>query len=481
MKTVFAANITKDDKYLVVPFFKSDKSTKYPKEIDQTMKVQMKNKDFEGKKEETNFVYSPRKILLLGLGGKKKFNAAKAREIFAVAIKKIKSKKSNSVTIFALKELEKYGQEIGEGIGLANYTFAKFKTGKKAKEIEKGILTEVRVIGKLEGIQKGLTIASSVNYARDLVTGPANIVTAAYLANEAKKIAKINGYKIQVLDRKQIEKLKMGAILAVNSGSQKNDQQARFVVMEYNGAGKKENPIIIIGKGLIFDTGGLNLKPGQSILNMQQDMAGGAVCLGVFDLLKKLKIKKNVVGIIPITENLIDAYAFRPNDIITTYSGKTVEILNTDAEGRLILIDALTYGVKKFKPKYMIDIATLTGACMVALGDRYAGLFGNDKKLIELIGKSGERTDELTWHMPIHKDHKKIMESQIADLRNVEKGYIAGACTAAAFLENFVEKAKWAHLDIAGMAFTENPKKYEAQRATGYGIRLLIDFLENEK
>jgi leucyl aminopeptidase len=469
MKTVFAKGITKKDKFTIVPVFKKGKA-KYPKNIPL--------KGFDAKEGETVFLHTE-KLLLLGLGEKKKFTAAKARELFAGAVKEVKGKKQTSISLFIIKDLEKYGQEIGEACGMANYTYAKFKTGKVAKELKGKEMKEIRVLGKLDGFKKGLQIAEAVNYTRDLVVGPANIVSTAYLANEAKKIAKKNGYKIKVLNRKQIKKMGMHAIIAVNDGSPKGDQEAKFVILEHNGASKKEKPIILVGKGLVFDTGGLNLKPSRAITDMQQDMAGGAAVLGTFQLLKKLKIKKNVVGLIPFTENSINAEAFRPNDILKTYSGKTVEVLNTDAEGRLILIDALAYADKKYKPEYIIDIATLTGACVVALGDRYAGLFGNDDKLIEKLGKAGKETDELVWHMPIHKDHKKTMESKIADLRNVEEGYNAASCTAAAFLSNFVGKNKWAHIDIAGTAFTKSPKKYETDKATGAGVRLFVKFLES--
>ncbi|MBU1992731.1 MAG: leucyl aminopeptidase [Patescibacteria group bacterium] len=475
MKTVFAAKVTTNDKLLIVPVFQKDKKTKYPKDIDEVIKTQTKGKHFEGKDEEMNVVYGKNKILLVGLGEKKKLDATKVREVFGSAVKKAEK----SVSVLVIPDLKKYGQEVGEGLGLGSYNFAKYKTGEKAQEIKKKELREIRIIGELKDFKKGLAIAESVNYVKDLVIGPSNIVTSEYLANEAKKIGKKNGYKVQVFERKQIEKLKMGGLLAVNNGSRDKHQQARFAILEYKGGKAKDAPIVLVGKGLIFDTGGLNLKPGKAIVDMQQDMAGGAAVLGVFDLLKKLNIKKNVVGLIPITENNIDADAFRPNDVITMYNGKTVEVLNTDAEGRLIIADGLSYGVKKYKPKYIIDIATLTGACLIALGDRYTGLFGNDEKLKKALDKAGKETDDLVWEMPIHKDHKKIVEGKIADIRNAEDGYQAAACTAAAFLENFVDKAHWAHLDIAGTAYTSNPKKYETQKATGVGIRLLVKFLES--
>ena len=214
---------------------------------------------------------------------------------------------------------------------------------------------------------------------------------------------------------------------------------------------------------------------------MHQDKAGGALIVGVFNALKDLDIKRHIVGIIPLTENLIDADAQKPSDVVTSYSGQTIEIRNTDAEGRLILADALSYGVDTFKPEYTIDFATLTGACMVALGDRYAGVMGNNEMLIDKLKKSGDRTDELVWELPIHDDFREGMKGIVSDLRNIDNGTssLAGASKAAAFLEYFVQKAKWAHLDIAGVAYNEKPKAIDFPRATGYGVRMMLDFLEN--
>lgn len=480
MKITAVNKITENDKLIVISIFEEENNAKYPKDVGKVVEKQIKEKNFKGEEGEILINYLPRKMLLLGLGKCKEFDATKAREIFASMVKATQ-KKSTSVTIVARNELKKYGQEIGEGVTFGNHYFAKYKTGKKADETKKNLLSEVRLLGDLDGFEKGISIAEAVNYVRDLVTAPANIATPAYMAREAEKIAKENKYKIKVLDRKKIEKLKMGCLLAVNDGSKDPEQQARLVIMEYYGGDKKEKPIVIVGKGLCFDTGGLNLKPGKAINDMQQDMAGGAAILGLFKLLRQFKIKKNVIGIIPLTENMVDAKCFRPNDILTSYAGKTIEVLSTDAEGRLILVDAISYGIEKFKPEYLIDIATLTGACIVALGDRYAGVMGNDQKLMDEIKKAGDYTDELVWQLPIHKDHKKIMESTVADLRNIEDGFNAAVSTAAAFLENFVEKTKWAHIDIAGTAYARNPKKYESERGSGYGVRLFLRLLENWK
>ena len=272
----------------------------------------------------------------------------------------------------------------------------------------------------------------------------------------------------------------MGALLSVNKGSGK--KAAKLVVMEYKPKKpSKKDPILLVGKGLVFDAGGYNLKPSKYIEDMHQDKAGGALVVGIFNALKDLNIKRRVVGIVPLTENLIDSEAQKPSEIIKSYSGKTIEIRNTDAEGRLILADALSYGVETYKPEYTIDFATLTGACVIALGDRYAGLMGNNESLMDKIKKSGDKTEELVWQLPIHDDFRESMKGQVADLRNIDNGTssFAGTSKAAAFLEYFVNKSKWAHLDIAGVAYNEKPKAVDQPFATGYGVRMMLDFLEN--
>jgi leucyl aminopeptidase len=296
------------------------------------------------------------------------------------------------------------------------------------------------------------------------------------MSAEAHKIAKENKYKIAVFGDKELKKMGWGGLLAVNQGSSK---EAKVIVLEYDGGSKKEKPIALVGKGILFDAGGYNLKPKDHIETMHQDMAGGAVLLGIFKLLKKLNIKKNLVAVIPIAENLIGGNAYRPSDIIKTLSGLTVEITNTDAEGRLILGDGVTYALQ-FDPECVITIATLTGAIMVALGDRYAGLMGNDKELINAIKNAGDDVDDLGWEMPIHRDFKKKMDSEIADLKNADLGTskLAGSQKGAAFIERFVENKKWCHIDIASTAFTHDPKDYEEKGATGAGLRMLLKFLE---
>ena len=331
---------------------------------------------------------------------------------------------------------------------------------------------------KRDAIRKGQTIAEGVNKVRDFINAPHNLMDGTILTREARKIAKESKLKVTVLGKKQLEKLKMGALLGVNKGSAVG---ANLAILEHKPRGvKKDKPIVLVGKGVTFDSGGYNLKSGPWYADMKMDMSGAAVVLGVMGLCGKLNIPHHIIGMTPITDNLIDKDAQKVSDIVTSYSGKTIEVNNTDAEGRLILADTMSYAVDKYKPKMMIDIATLTGACVMALGEKYAGLFGNNEKLIEKLGKAGREVDELTWHMPIHPDHTKEMKSKIADLQNANYGgQGGGASTAAAFLQEFVGKTQWAHLDIAGTAFVKHPKKYESPMGTGYGVRLLTHFLEN--
>ncbi len=426
------------------------------------------------------------KALYIGLGKKEKLESADNRATFAKAAKCLMNDKYNNVGLKWDTSLNNFMTEILEGILLVNHFVGKYKTGKEFKKEQDKLIKELTIIGKTlpKNFKKTaddiLKIAEVVHYVRDLVTGPPNTVSVDFVANEAKKAAKAGGFTVKVYDKAWIKKNKMGGILGVNAGS--GSKGAKLLVMEYkpNSAAAKKAPIMLVGKGLIFDSGGYNLKPTKHIEDMQQDMAGGATVLGVFKVLKQLGIKHKVVGIVPLTENLIDADAMKPSDILTAYNGKTIEVRNTDAEGRLILADALAYGVKTFKPEYTIDLATLTGACIVALGDRYAAVMGNDKTLIQKLIKSGETTDELLWELPLHKDFSESMKGIIGDLRNADNGtsYMAGSSKAGAFLEYFVDESKWAHLDIAGTAYVQKPKAHESQFGTGFGVRLLANFLQ---
>lgn len=474
---------------LVVPLFEDASYVKNgPKEAETLLKNREMQKDFQAKQGEIMVMIPdqknlPGKIILWGLGEKKKLTSQKIRGLSAQLARAIRPLKKGEFALWCTDAMGSLAQALGEGLAFGNYTLAKFKTGKEQAELAEQTLRKISFIlpkplAKFEEkIRKGLMIAEAVGETRDDVNAGPSLKTAEYLAEKSRKIARENGYSIRIFDKRELEKMGMNGILGVNRGS---DIGAKLVVMEYTPKGTAKNPpVVLVGKGVIFDSGGYNLKPSMSLFEMQLDMAGAAAVMGLFKLLKKTGIKQRVVGIFPLTDNLVDAKSQKPSDVVTTYSGKTVEIINTDAEGRMILCDAISYGVKQYKPRYLIDVATLTGACMIALGDRYAGLFGNDAGLTEKLRKAGEATDELAWPMPIHPDHRAKMKSKIADLRNWDEVPHAGASKGAAFLQEFVGDTKWAHLDIAGPAFVKDPKPYDSQMGTGFGIRLFLDFLEN--
>ncbi len=489
MKTIFSKKLGNKKGLIIVPIFKDDIkkiNREYPLEIKNFIKERIAEKEFKGNLGEKVFTYLkskqlPSKLLLLGLGKKGNYNIEKALKTGGHIGKHAQSVRTKQISIFLLKEMEEYAKNLTEAIKISQYEENKHKTKIKSSKV---FLEKTEIITKNDSknlkndINTGALIAEGIEFTKDLVNLPSNEIDSKYFEKTAREISRKNRYKITVLSNKQLEKIKAGGILAVNQGS---EEDAKMIVMEYKGAkNKKEAPIVLIGKAIIFDTGGYNLKPTGYIETMHQDMAGGATILGIFKMLKKLGIQKNVIGIIGATENLINEKAYRPSDIITMLSGDTVEIVNTDAEGRLILADCISYVLKsKINPQSIITIATLTGSIAIALGQTYAGLFGNNERLTHQLKKAGEETYELFWEMPIHKDFKNSMKSKVADLRNHDGTRYAGASTAAAFLQNFVKKNKWSHIDIGGTAFLEKPKTYAGKGATAYGFKSLIQFLFN--
>ncbi len=320
-----------------------------------------------------------------------------------------------------------------------------------------------------KGIKTGQAIASGVSLARELGNLPGNICTPTYLASEAKKLARgQTALSVKVLEEKEMKALGMGSLLSVSAGS---DQPAKLIVLEYKGGNKKTAPVALVGKAITFDTGGISLKPGANMDEMKFDMCGGASVLGAFKTLVELKPAINVIGIIAASENMPSGRATKPGDIVTSMSGQTIEILNTDAEGRLVLCDALTY-TERFKPKAVIDIATLTGACVVALGNHASGLFSNNEELAQAILKAGQAAHDRAWQMPLWDDYQKQLDSNFADIANIG-GPAGGSITAACFLSRFAKSFPWAHLDIAGTAWLSGA----AKGATGRPVPLLVQYL----
>jgi leucyl aminopeptidase len=328
-----------------------------------------------------------------------------------------------------------------------------------------------------EGAWAGEQIAAAVKWARDLVNQPANYATPSVLADEARRMAKSHGLKFQALGPADMRSLGMGALLGVAQGS---DQEPRFIILEHNPRGEDTPPIVLIGKGLTFDSGGISIKPSDGMEKMKDDMGGGAAVFGAMQVIAALKVPRRVIGLVPATENLPSGSAYKPGDVLKALTGKTIEVISTDAEGRLILADALGYA-QRYQPLAAIDLATLTGACVVALGIQAAGLFCNDDSLAARIEAAGKATGEKVWRMPLWEEYAKLIKSDVADMKN-SGGRWGGAITAALFLSKFAEKMPWAHLDIAGPALIDEEEvPYQPKGATGYGVRLLVQMVRDWK
>jgi leucyl aminopeptidase len=362
--------------------------------------------------------------------------------------------------------------ELALGMRLRAYSFDRYKTKRKEGE-EKPSEVEVTVaVANVAPVRKAYVareaVANGVDFARDLVNEPANVLYPVEFAERALTLKKL-GVAVEVLDVAAMKKLGMNTLLGVAQGS---ENEPRFVVMRWNGGKKGTNPIAFIGKGVCFDTGGISIKPAGSMEDMKGDMAGAACVVGLMQALAARKAKVNVVGAIGIVENSVDGKSQRPGDIVTTMSGQTIEVINTDAEGRLVLADVLHYVNTRFKPKFMVDLATLTGAIIIALGHEYAGLFSNDDRLADRLVKAGRQTGEKVWRMPVGPEFDKQIESKFADMKNVG-GRPGGSCTAALILSRFVDKTPWAHLDIAGTGMGSPQNDINKSWGSGFGVRLL--------
>lgn len=364
--------------------------------------------------------------------------------------------------------------DLGLGVMLRAYDFTRYKTKtKEGEERAKSVKVTIGVnVADVAPARKAWAereaIADGVIIARDLVNEPANVLYPEEFARRAATLRKA-GVAIEILDEKALQKLGMRALLGVGQGSRR---ESRVVIMRWNGGKKGEAPLAFIGKGVCFDTGGISIKPAASMEDMKGDMAGAACVVGLMHALASRKAKANVVGAIGLVENMPDGNAQRPGDIVTSMSGQTIEIINTDAEGRLVLADVLWHVTKKFKPKFMVDLATLTGAIIVALGQEYAGLFSNDDRLSERLTKAGEATGEKVWRMPLAPEYDKMIDSKFADVKNTGGRY-GGAITAAQFLQRFVDKTPWAHLDIAGTGMGSPSSDINRSWGSGFGVRLL--------
>lgn len=417
------------------------------------------------------------KVLVVGLGEKEKFTSNKLRELSAKIIKKAASIKAKKVCIDLGKlefDASLSGKVVAEGALIGEYSFDKYKSDKAKKDadkIEEFILVEKNAekFAKLKnGAEKGEKIANAMTFARNLANEPAQYATPTKLAEVAKKI---EGVKTKIYEKDDIEKMEMGAFLAVGKGSCENP---KFIHMKYTPANPKKK-IALVGKGITFDSGGLDIKPPSSMLTMKDDMSGAACVLSVMNTLKLFNPDVEVHGIIAACENMPGCAAYKPGDILTAKNKKTIEVDNTDAEGRLTLADALCYACELGVDE-VIDIATLTGACMVALGTQAAGIMGNNQNLINNLIKTGEEQGERFWQLPMYEEYKEGLKSDVADMRNTGSRY-GGASAAGIFLQEFVKDVKWVHMDIAGVAFLEKPQKELTKGATGAGVRTLINYI----
>lgn len=419
------------------------------------------------------------RVLLVGLGKPEEASLKSYREVLTSAFKAIAATQSASATVHLTSDL--YAGLDGESllehavVIAEEISYKPPRPGMKVSKEEGVTLSKVTFAPPAEtdakslthGLLRGTAIAHGQNLARDLGNLPPNICTPTYLAQAAKTLGRSHKLKVTVLEEAQMRKLGMNTLLAVSQGSR---EAPKFIVLEYNGGGKKK-PIALVGKGITFDTGGISIKSASEMDEMKYDMCGAASVLGTLQTVAELKLPLNVVGVIPSCENMPDGQATRPGDIVTSMSGKTVEILNTDAEGRLILCDALTY-TERFKPDAVVDIATLTGACVVALGSVASGLFSNQDSLADELLEAGVSAHDRAWHMPIWDDYQPMLKTNFADVQNIG-GRMAGAITAACFLARFAESYHWAHLDIAGTAWKGGGDK----GATGRPVGLLTHFL----
>ncbi|MFM9973217.1 MAG: leucyl aminopeptidase [Beijerinckiaceae bacterium] len=362
--------------------------------------------------------------------------------------------------------------EMTLGMRMRNYSFDKYKTKKKEDEAAKSIAVSVLttdVAGAKRTMKSCDAIAQGVNIARELVNEPPNVLNPVSFAKQAADLAKL-GVEVDILDHKALQKLGMRALLAVGQGSR---NESRVAIMRWNGAkSAKTAPVAFVGKGVTFDTGGISIKPAGGMEDMKGDMAGAACVTGLMHALAARKAKVNAVGVIGLVENMPDGMAQRPGDIVTSMSGQTIEIINTDAEGRLVLADVLWHTQAAFKPQFMVDLATLTGAILVALGQEHAGLFSNNDVLAEKITAAGKKTGERVWRMPLDPAYDKIIDSKFADVKN-SGGRFGGSITAAQFLQRFVNDCPWAHLDIAGTGMASNQTEINRSWGSGWGVRLL--------
>ena len=441
----------------------------------------IKQGDIKGKLNEITLIYSSGRlpagrVAVVGLGKKKELNTNKLRGAFGEACRYLRGKGAATIASGIPDsdiEIDAAAQSMTEGAVLGLYAFRKHIT---KKENGFGEIKEITITGgekrRMErAIQKGKIIAEAASMARDMVNEPANFLTPAEMAEAARKLAKEYGLRVEIFEREKMKELGMGGLLGVSQGSQ---QPPRFIVISYRGRTSAGLDVALVGKGITFDSGGISIKPSEGMADMKGDMAGGASVMATIRALAQLKPAINVTALIPATENMPSGTAMKPGDIITAMNGKTIEVLNTDAEGRLILADALSYA-NKLGAKAIIDVATLTGACQIALGKITSGLFTNNQSLLDRVIEAANDAGEPAWQLPLFDEYKEFIKSDFADIKNTGNRY-GGAITAAKFLEEFVDKTPWVHIDLTGPD-TDKDKGYQVKGATGVPVRTLVNLV----
>ena len=446
-------------------------------------------KGFDLKEKELKVLFMPdtgRKVFVVVLGKKTEFSSAKAGLATRIAVQAARKEKAKKFAFWVsptggARETRDFYEVVASNAVMANFEFIKYKTFSNGAP---DFVEEIQAVSRVsdnnidEGLRRGVMVGEEVNACRELSNTPGADMTPRLLALHAEKVLKPLGVKVVALDKKKMESLNMGGVLGVASGS---DEPPRFIVMEYMKGAKTEHPVVLVGKGVTFDTGGLNLKPSQHIYEMHMDMSGGAAVIHAIRAAARLKLKKNIVGLIPAVENMPSGSSYRPGDVLKTMSGKTIEVMDTDAEGRVILADALEYA-KKYDPSLVVDVATLTGAAVVALGQRYSALFTADKKLEDTFRRVGEETGDPVWPLPLMADYEEEIKGTFGDWANIGKSRYGGAITAAVFLWQFTKDSSgksypWVHLDIAPR-MTAIEGEFLAKGAAGAPVRLLARILE---
>jgi len=477
------------DKIILLPIYEEEfaEKIKSPKtKLDSLIKEVLSETGFKAEYKQlyilnTSGELKSKRILLAGLGKKSEISLDKIRKLYGSALKAVKQEKISSFTAI-LPSAEKISKEdllnaVVEGIELGDYSFDKYKSEKKTGSIDKYTLVADSFDGKT--LSRAREICDNVKFVRDLVNESGSNLTSLKIVEHAQDIAKEFKLGITIIDEKEMEKLGMNLLLAVGRAGA---YPPRLIIMEYKGNPSSDEKAMIVGKGITFDSGGLDIKSASGMETMKMDMAGAGTVLAIMKSIAQRKIRKNIIGVIPTCENMVSSKSYKPGDVLISYSKVSVEVLNTDAEGRLVLGDAIGYGIEKYKPKYIIDLATLTGACLICLGETVAALVTNDDKLGKKVYETGEKISERVWQLPYYDDFKDLIKSDIADIKNIGhgKGY-GGTITGASFIGKFVGETPWIHLDIAGTAWAESEKDYQTKGGTGWGVRLLTKFFEDNQ